>query len=173
MQPSKPTQSSRAMRTGPLHGVPINVKVKLRRAWPACTWGVPEFKNAVASADSVAVRRLRDAGAILLGATNVPKFLMDGESFNEIYGVSNNPWDLARTPGGSSGGSAASLAAGMAFFSIGSDIGGSIRTPASFCGIYGHKALMLDIVNALGHLPGGLRDNPGFSTLLSVYQVVD
>jgi amidase len=153
--------------TGALHGVPINVKESFGVRGQPCTWGVPEFKNATAAADSVAVRRLRDAGAILLGGTNVPKFLMDGQSFNEIYGVSNNPWDLARTPGGSSGGSAASLAAGMAFFSIGSDIGGSIRTPAAFCGIYGHKPT-LDIVNAGGHLPGGLRDHPGFSTLLAV-----
>jgi amidase len=152
---------------GPLHGVPINVKESFGVQGQPCTWGVPQFKDAKALADSVPVRRLRDAGAILLGATNVPKFLMDGQSFNEIYGVSNNPWDLSRTPGGSSGGSAASLAAGMAAFSIGSDIGGSIRTPASFCGIYGHKPT-LDVVNALGHLPGGLHVNPGFSTLLAV-----
>jgi amidase len=153
--------------TGPLHGVPINVKESFGVRGQPCTWGVPEFRNAIAPADSVAVRRLRDAGAILLGATNVPKFLMDGQSFNEIYGVSNNPWDLARTPGGSSGGSAASLAAGMAFFSIGTDIGGSIRTPASLCGIYGHKPT-LDIVSMAGHLPGGLQSNSGFSTLLAV-----
>ena len=153
--------------TGPFHGVPINVKESFGVSGQPCTWGVPEFKNAIAPADSVAVRRLRDAGSILLGATNVPKFLMDGQSFNEIYGVSNNPWDLTRTPGGSSGGSAASLAAGLAFFSIGSDIGGSIRTPASFCGIYGHKPT-LDIVSMAGHLPGGMQTNPGFSTLLAV-----
>ena len=152
---------------GPLLGVPINVKESFGVEGQPCTWGVPEFRNARAAADSAAVRRLKAAGAILLGGTNVPKFLMDGQSYNEIYGVSNNPWDLPRTPGGSSGGSAASLAAGMAFFSIGSDIGGSIRTPASFCGIYGHKPT-LDIVNAGGHLPGGLHDNPGFSTLLAV-----
>ena len=157
----------RKAATGPLHGVPINVKESFGVRGQPCTWGVPEFKDAKAAADSVSVRRLRDAGAILLGATNVPKFLMDGQSFNEIYGVSNNPWDLARTPGGSSGGSAASLAAGLAFFSIGSDIGGSIRTPASFCGIYGHKPT-LDIVSMAGHLPGGLETNPGFSTLLAV-----
>src|SRR5260370_5846528 len=153
--------------TGLFHGVPINVKESFGVRGQPCTWGVPEFKNARAAGDSVPVRRLKDAGAILLGGTNVPKFLMDGQSFNEIYGVSNNPWDLARTPGGSSGGSAASLAAGMAFFSIGSDIGGSIRTPSAFCGIYGHKPT-LDIVNMNGHLPGGLQDNPGFSTLLAV-----
>jgi amidase len=153
--------------TGLFHGVPINVKESFGVRGQPCTWGVPEFKNAKASGDSVPVRRLKDGGAILLGGTNVPKFLMDGQSFNEIYGVSNNPWDVARTPGGSSGGSAASLAAGMAFFSIGSDIGGSIRTPSAFCGIYGHKPT-LDIVNMNGHLPGGLQDNPGFSTLLAV-----
>ena len=158
---------ARKVATGPLHGVSINVKESFGVRGQPCTWGVPEFKNARAAADSVPVRRLKDAGAIVLGGTNVPKFLMDGQSFNEIYGVSNNPWDLARTPGGSSGGSAASLAAGMAFFSIGSDIGGSIRTPSAFCGIYGHKPT-LDIVNMNGHLPGGLQDNPGFSTLLAV-----
>ena len=156
-----------ATGVGVLQGVPINVKESFGVQGQPCTWGVPEFKNAKAAADSVPVRRLKDAGAILLGGTNVPKFLMDGQSFNEIYGVTNNPWDVARTPGGSSGGSAASLAAGMAFFSIGSDIGGSIRTPCAFCGIYGHKPT-LDIVNMSGHLPGGLQVNPGFSTLLAV-----
>ena len=99
--------------------------------------GYLRYGDPRAPADAVAVRRLLDDGAILLGATNVPLELMDSQSFNDIYGVSNNPWDLARTPGGSSGGTAASLAAGMAFFSIGSDIGGSIRGPASFCGICG------------------------------------
>ena len=89
----------RKTATGTLHGVPINVKESFGVRGQPCTWGVPEFKNAIASADSVAVRRLREAGAILLGATNVPRFLMDGQSFNEIYGVSNNPWDLTRTPG--------------------------------------------------------------------------
>jgi amidase len=158
---------ARNAATGALHGVPINVKESFGVQGQPCTWGVPDFKNAIAPADSVPVRRLREAGAILLGGTNVPKFLMDGQSFNEIYGTSNNPWDLARTPGGSSGGSAASLAAGMAFLSIGSDIGGSIRSPASFCGIYGHKPT-LDIVNVTGHLPGGMRTDPGFSTLLAV-----
>ena len=158
---------ARKKAAGIFHGVPINVKESFGVQGQPCTWGVPEFKSIKAPAHAVAVRRLLDTGAILLGATNVPKYLMDGQSFNEIYGITNNPWDLARTPGGSSGGSAASLAAGLAFFSIGSDIGGSIRTPASFCGIYGHKPT-LDIVSLGGHLPGGLQDNPGFSTLLAV-----
>src|SRR5437870_4610491 len=152
---------------GLLHGVPINVKESFGVQGQPCTWGIPELKHSNAPAHSVAVRRLLDAGTILQGATNVPLFLMDTQAFNEIYGRSNNPWDLDRTPGGSSGGSAASLAAGMAFLSVGSDIGGSIRTPASFCGIYGHKPT-LDIVSLQGHLPAGLHGDPGFSTLLAV-----
>lgn len=159
--------AARNTATGPFHGVPINVKESFGVQGQPCNWGIPALKNSKAPKHSVAVRRLLDAGSILLGATNVPIYLMDGQSFNDIYGTSNNPWDLTRTPGGSSGGSAASLAAGMAFLSIRSDIGGSIRTPAAFCGIYGHKPT-LDIVNMAGHLPGGVHNNPGFSTLLAV-----
>jgi amidase len=152
---------------GSFHGVPINVKESFGVAGRPCTWGVPALKDSKAPENSVVVRRLLDAGSILLGATNVPLNLMDSQSFNDIYGVSNNPWDLARTPGGSSGGTAASLAAGMAFFSVGSDIGGSIRAPASFCGVYGHKPT-LDIVSMGGHAPGGVNQGSGFSTLLAV-----
>ena len=153
--------------TGALHGVPINVKESFGVEGQPCTWGMPPLKGCRAPAHSVAVRRLLDAGAILLGATNVPLELMDVQAFNDIYGTTSNPWDLARTPGGSSGGTAASLAAGMAFFGIGSDIGGSIRAPAAFCGIYGHKPT-LDLVNLAGHAPGGAYAPPGFSTLLAV-----
>jgi amidase len=152
---------------GAFHGVPINVKESYAVSGQPCTWGIPEFRNIKAPAHAVAVRRLLDAGSILLGATNVPQFLMDTQTFNEIYGRTNNPWDLERTPGGSSGGSAASLAAGTTFFSLGSDVGGSIRTPAAFCGVYGHKPT-LDIVNQRGHQPGGIVGAPGFSTLLAV-----
>jgi amidase len=159
--------AARQTATGVLHGVPINVKESFGVAGQPCTWGIPHLKAAKAPAHAVAVRRLLDAGAVLLGATNVPFELMDAQSFNDIYGTSNNPWDLARTPGGSSGGTAASLAAGMAFFSIGSDIGGSIRGPASFCGIYGHKPTQ-DLVSLVGHAPGGAHEPPGFSTLLAV-----
>jgi amidase len=151
----------------PLHGVPINIKESFAVAGQPCTWGIPGLKQTQAPRDAVAVRRLREAGAILLGATNVPLLLMDGQSFNDIYGTTNNPWNLALTPGGSSGGSAASLAAGLAFLSIGSDIGGSIRTPSAFCGIYGHKPT-IDIVSQGGHAAGGVQGNPGFSTLLAV-----
>ncbi len=97
----------------------------------------------------------------------MPVNLGDWQSYNSIYGQTNNPWDLKRTPGGSSGGSAAALAAGLGYLSVGSDIGGSIRVPAHFCGIFGHKPT-LDLVSMEGHLPGGARGAPGFSTLLAV-----
>ena len=158
---------ARGEATGALHGVPVSVKESFGVEGQPCTWGMPSLKDAKAPRHSAAVRRLLGAGAVLLGATNVPFQLMDGQSFNKIYGTSNNPWDLGRTPGGSSGGSAAALAAGLASFSIGSDIGGSIRAPASFCGVYGHKPT-LDLVDQSGHTPGGAGDLPGFSTLLAV-----
>lgn len=157
---------ARNRASGVFHGVPINVKESFAVEGRPCTWGIPALKDSKAPAHSVPVRRLLDAGSILLGATNVPIFLMDGQAFNEIYGTTSNPWDLSRTPGGSSGGTAAALAAGLAFLGIGSDIGGSIRTPAAFCGIYGHKPT-LDIVNMTGHLPGGMQTPAGFSTLLA------
>ena len=152
---------------GLLNGVPINVKESFGVQGQPCTWGIPFLKHAKAPAHAEAVRRLLDAGAVLLGATNVPLELMDSQSFNDIYGTSNNPWDLTRTPGGSSGGTAASLAAGTAFLSIGSDIGGSIRQPAACCGIYGHKPTQ-DLVSLAGHSPGGRRAPAGFSTVLAV-----
>jgi amidase len=157
---------ARGAATGALHGVPINVKESFGVAGQPCTWGIPALRGSKAPAHAVAVRRLLDAGAILLGATNVPFQLMDAQSFNDIYGQTNNPWDLARTPGGSSGGTAAALAVGMAFLGIGSDIGGSIRGPAAFCGIYGHKPT-LDLVSLTGHAPGGEHAPAGFSTLLA------
>ncbi len=152
---------------GVFHGVPFNVKESFGVAGYPDTWGIPAFKDIKASADSEAVARLRNAGAILLGATNVPVNLADWQSYNPIYGATNNPWDLKRTPGGSSGGSAAALAAGLGYLSVGSDIGGSIRVPSHFCGLYGHKPT-LNLVSTQGQLPGGQRDNPGFDTLLAV-----
>ncbi len=153
--------------TGPLHGVPINVKESFGVAGRPSTWGNAAFKDARAARNSIAVHRLLDAGTVLLGATNVPLNLTDAQSYNEIYGTTNNPWDLTRTPGGSSGGSGAALAAGLGYLSVGSDIGGSIRGPAHFCGIYGHKPT-LDVVSLRGHEPGGAWSPPGFSTLLAV-----
>ncbi|MEV4152600.1 amidase [Nocardia salmonicida] len=123
----------------PLLGVPVTVKESYNMAGLPTTWGVPQNKDFVPAEDAIQVSRLAAAGAVILGKTNVPLGLRDVQSFNEIYGTTNNPWDLSRTPGGSSGGSSAALASGFGALSIGSDIGGSLRTPAHFCGIYAHK----------------------------------
>jgi len=157
----------RGSQVGPFHGVPICVKESFGVKGQPATWGIPAFKGSRAPANAAAVERLLDAGAVLEGATNVPFNLMDWQSYNEIYGVTNNPWDVTRTPGGSSGGSAAALAAGLAYLSCGSDIGGSLRVPAHFCGVYSHKPT-LDLVSMRGHLPGGQVSAAGFSTGLAV-----
>jgi amidase len=123
----------------PLLGIPVTVKESYNIAGLPTTWGMPQYRDFVPAEDAVQVSRLRAAGAVLLGKTNVPLGLQDLQSYNEIYGTTNNPWDHARTSGGSSGGSAAALACGFGALSIGSDIGGSLRTPAHFCGVYAHK----------------------------------
>ncbi|QFZ18380.1 amidase [Saccharothrix syringae] len=123
----------------PLLGVPVTVKESYDVAGLPTTWGMPPHRDHVLAEDAVQVSRLKAAGAVVLGKTNVPLGLQDIQSFNEIYGTTNNPWDHARTPGGSSGGSAAALASGFGALSIGSDIAGSLRTPAHFCGVYAHK----------------------------------
>src|SRR5499427_5490524 len=124
---------------GPLHGVPMTIKESYDVAGLPTTWGVPAYAKNVATKNAVVVDRLLGAGAVLFGKTNVPLFLADWQSYNAIYGTTNNPWDVARAPGGSSGGSAAALAAGLTGLEAGSDIGSSIRNPAHFCGVYGHK----------------------------------
>jgi amidase len=124
---------------GPLHGVPMTIKESYDVAGLPTTWGVPAYAKNVATKNAVAVDRLLGAGVVLFGKTNVPLFLADWQSYNVIYGTTNNPWDVARAPGGSSGGSAAALAAGLTGLEAGSDIGSSIRNPAHFCGVYGHK----------------------------------
>ncbi|SDD04334.1 amidase [Glycomyces harbinensis] len=123
----------------PLLGVPVTVKESNDIAGLPTTWGMPEHRDNVPSEDGMQVSRLRAAGAVVLGKTNVPLGLQDIQSFNEIYGTTNNPWDHDRTSGGSSGGSAAALASGFGALSIGSDLAGSLRTPAHFCGVYAHK----------------------------------
>ncbi|MET7998706.1 amidase [Amycolatopsis sp. NPDC005232] len=123
----------------PLLGIPVTVKESYDIAGLPTTWGLPPHRDHVPAEDAVQVSRLKAAGAVVLGKTNVPLGLQDIQSFNEIYGTSNNPWDHDRTPGGSSGGSAAALASGFGALSIGSDLAGSLRTPAHFCGIYAHK----------------------------------
>ena len=123
----------------PLLGIPVTVKESYDIAGLPTTWGMPQHSNYIPTEDALQVSRLKDAGAVLLGKTNVPVMLRDIQSFNDIYGTTNNPWDHSRTSGGSSGGSAAALASGFGALSIGSDLAGSLRTPAHFCGIYAHK----------------------------------
>lgn len=124
---------------GALRGLPMTLKESINVAGLATTCGVPEWRGYVSAHDAPAAARTRAAGAVLLGKTNVPPMLADWQSANPIHGRTSNPWDLARTPGGSSGGSAAALAAGLTALEVGSDIGGSIRVPAAFCGVYGHR----------------------------------
>jgi amidase len=123
----------------PLLGIPVTVKESYNMVGMPTTWGMPQYRNFVPTADAVQVSRLKAAGAVVLGKTNVPLGLQDLQSFNEIYGTTTNPRNRGRTSGGSSGGSAAALASGFGALSIGSDIAGSLRTPAHFCGVYGHK----------------------------------
>ena len=145
---------ARGENLGPLHGVPMTIKEAYDIKGLPTTWGIPDHRDNIATRDADSVRRLKGAGAVFFGKTNVPLNLGDFQSFNAIYGTTNNPWDLTRTPGGSSGGSAAALAAGLTGLEAGSDIGGSIRNPAHFCGIYGHKPTW-GIVCDEGHaLPG-------------------
>jgi amidase len=125
--------------TKPLLGLPITLKESINVEGLGTTCGVPEWKGFVSQHDAPAAARTRAAGAVLLGKTNVPPMLADWQSANPVFGRTHNPWDLGRTPGGSSGGGAAAIAAGLSALEVGSDIGGSIRVPAAFCGIYGHR----------------------------------
>jgi amidase len=141
---------------GPLHGVPMTIKESYDVVGMPTTWGVPELKDNLPLRNALAVDRLLDAGVVLFGKTNVPIYLADYQSYNAIYGTTNNPWDVSRAPGGSSGGSAAAIAAGLCGIEAGSDIGSSIRNPAHYCGVYGHKPTF-GIVPPRGQaLPGRL-----------------
>ncbi|HXC26509.1 MAG TPA: amidase [Stellaceae bacterium] len=140
---------------GPLHGVPMTIKESFNLAGLPTTFGNPVWKGNIPAANSVVVDRLESAGAVIYGKTNVPYMLADSQSFNDIYGTTNNPWDLARGPGGSSGGEAATLAAGLSALGAGSDIGGSLRNPAHFCGVYGHKPSW-GLIPTRGHSPPGI-----------------
>jgi amidase len=139
-------------KAGPLAGIPLTVKESYNVAGMPTTWGFTPQKDFMAKEDALAVARCRAAGAVILGKTNVPVALADWQSYNDIYGVTRNPYDLGRTPGGSSGGSSAALAAGYGPLSLGSDIGGSLRSPAHYCGIYAHKPTFA-LVPARGHTP--------------------
>ncbi len=139
---------------GPLHGVPLTIKDALATEGLVTTGGIPECKDNIPKQHALAVQQYVDAGAIIFGKTNVPYMSQDLQSFNDVYGTTNNPWNVERTCGGSSGGAAAAVAAGLTPLELGSDIGGSIRTPSHFNGVFGHKP-SYGIVPQRGHLPPG------------------
>ncbi|HBF63462.1 MAG TPA: amidase, partial [Gammaproteobacteria bacterium] len=150
---------------GAFHGVPMTVKESYNVAGTPTTWGNPDWRDNVTAEDAECVKKLKGAGVNVFGKTNVPLSLADFQSYNEIYGTTNNPYDHSRIPGGSSGGSAAALAAGLTGLEIGSDIGGSIRNPAHFCGVFGHKPTH-DLLWMRGHsAPGDMRSTPDISVI--------
>ena len=130
---------ARGERWGPLHGISMTVKESFNVAGLPTTFGNPLWKDNIATGNAFMIDRLLQAGAIIFGKTNVPYMLADAQSYNDIYGTTNNPWDPTRSPGGSSGGEAATLAAGLSALGAGSDIAGSLRNPAHYSGVYGHK----------------------------------
>jgi amidase len=138
---------------GPLHGLPMTVKDSFETAGVRTTSGSTRLSDHVPASDADAVKRLRGAGAVIFGKTNLPVFAGDIQSYNPVFGTTNNPWDATRTPGGSSGGAAAALAAGLTALELGSDIAGSIRTPCHWAGLFGHKPTF-GIVPIRGHIPG-------------------
>ncbi|MGA7995301.1 MAG: amidase [Bradyrhizobium sp.] len=152
--------------TGALLGLPLTVKESYNVAGLPTTWGLPAQKGFVPGEDALSISRVKQAGGVILGKTNVPLSLGDWQSYNEIYGITNNPFDLGRTPGGSSGGSSAALAAGYGPLSLGSDIGGSLRVPAFHCGVYAHKPTFA-LVPSRGHTPPPMPPLP-FDRDLSV-----
>jgi amidase len=139
--------------TGPLHGLPMTIKDVFETEGLVTTSGAQELADYVPKADAVAVARLKAAGAIVFGKTNTPLYAGDWQTYNDVYGRTNNPWDHGRTTGGSSGGAAAAVAAGLTPFELGSDIGGSIRIPSHYNGVYGLKPSH-GIVPLIGHIPG-------------------
>ena len=139
---------------GPLHGLPMTVKESFDVPGLPTTQGFEAMRDNIATQTATSVQRLLDAGAVVFGKTNVPVAMADWQTFNPVYGTTNNPWDLTRTPGGSSGGSAAALAAGLTALELGSDIGASIRNPAHYCGVWGHKPTWGVVPQQGQQLPG-------------------
>ena len=149
---------------GALHGVPITIKDTYLVKGLRATAGHLPLKDHIADDDAVTVKLLKEAGAIILGKTNTTTLAMDMQTVNPIFGTTNNPWDVTRTPAGSSGGCASALASGMTPLSIGSDLAGSIRLPASFCGVYGLKPTH-GVISMEGHIPPMPGQVNGFRTL--------
>ena len=149
------------MPLGALHGLPHTIKESTAAEGLPQTAAMPEFAGHVAPQDAPVAAKVRAAGGVLLGKTNIPPYVADIQANNETYGRSLNPWDPSRVPGGSTGGGAAAVAAGLTPLEFGSDIGGSIRIPALFCGIYGHRPSET-VVSRVGAVPAALRPNPAF-----------
>jgi len=150
---------------GPLHGVPVTVKDCFEMKGVRTTAGLKSLADHIPEHDSAPVERLQSAGAVIIGHTNIPEMAADWQTHNTLFGAANNPWDLKLTPGGSTGGGAAALASGLTFLEVGSDVGGSIRVPSHFCGLYGHKP-SIGTVSARGHIPpvpGSPVGEPAFS----------
>jgi amidase len=158
---------ARGKTCGTLHGVPLTIKESFAYRGSPSTWGLRALADAISPRTAVAVERLESAGAIVVGKTNVPVMLGDWQTYNPIYGTTNNPWDLTRTPGGSTGGGSAAVAAGLGSLTIGSDLSGSIRIPAHFCGVYGHKS-SLELVSLAGFQPGPWDGSAGYPMDLAV-----
>jgi amidase len=158
---------ARGAPSGPLHGVPVTIKEAFAYQGSPNSWGIPALSDAISPRTAAAVERLERAGAIVVGKTNIPVMLGDWQSSNPIYGTTNNPWDLTRTPGGSTGGGSAAVAAGLGCLTLGSDLSGSLRIPAHFCGVYAHKP-SLDLVSMAGFQPGPWDGSPGYPMDISV-----
>ena len=150
---------------GPLHGIPMTIKDTFEVIGMPCTAGSRSLAQHMPKSNAFTVQRLIDAGAVVIGKTNVPLYAGDLQTFNKVYGTSNNPHDVSLTPGGSSGGAASALAAGLTPIELGSDLAGSIRTPSNFCGTYGHKPTH-GLLSCRGHIPGppGMLMEPDLAT---------
>src|SRR4051795_3944585 len=152
--------TARGESSGPLHGLPITIKDAIATEGIRSTGGAVELTDHIPTADATAVAKLRAAGAIVFGKTNLPRWSGDLQSYNEIFGTTNNPWDVSRVPGGSSGGAATAVACGFTSFELGTDIGGSVRNPSHCCGVFGLKPSygVIPQRGYLDHVGGGTTD---------------
>jgi amidase len=166
--------TARGHATGALHGLPMTVKDSLETAGMRTTAGAPDLAAYVPATDADAVARLRHEGAVVFGKTNLPVFAMDWQTSNPVFGTTNNPWDLTRTPGGSSGGAAAAVAAGLTGLEVGSDIRGSLRHPAHNTGVFTLKP-SFGVVSTRGHIPGppGTLSTPDMAVLGPIARSAD
>ena len=155
---------ARGERLGPLHGIPLTIKDSYETAGLLTTSGFPMLRKYVPEQDATPVARLKAAGAVIVGKTNLAMLAGDLQTFNPVFGRGNNPWDTARTPGGSTGGGAAAVAAGLSALELGSDLGGSVRLPAHYCGISGFKP-SAGRISMVGHIPG--NPAPGIKAIPS------